>query len=106
MIADLLGFIRDNAGRPIGVPDVFERTNLSRRTLERQFSEVVGHTIHDEIISCRLERAKRLLFKTESIIERVAVAAGFSHKNTMILAFRRVEGCSPWEYRRQSRGEH
>lgn len=106
LVSDLLRFIRDNASRPIGVPDIIERSQVSRRTLERRFVEAIGRSIHDEITRCRLERAKRLLRESESPMSGVAVASGFPNVKPMVRAFRQFENCSPWEYRKASQGEN
>ena len=104
LVAGMLRFIRDHAGRPIGVRDVVEHCELSRRTLERRFSEAMGHSILDEITRQRLERAKRLLLETRLAMHRVALAAGFSNEKSMHRAFRQIIGCSPWRYRQDEHG--
>ena len=101
VLAELLRFIRDRAARPIGVPDVVEQTDLSRRSLERRFQRGIGRSIHAEITRCRLERAKRLLLETDQGVEAVAHAAGFSELKPMVRAFRASEGLSPVEFRRK-----
>lgn len=101
-VAAVLRFIRDNAGRPIQVPDVVAQTELSRRSLERRFSTAMGRTILDELTRCRLERAKRLLLETDLSVDHVALAAGFSATKPMTRAFRRFEGTLPHLYRRSS----
>ena len=100
----MLRFIRDHAARPIGVPDIVEQAQVSRRTLEQRFADAIGRSIHDEITRCRLERAKRLLRESDAAMSEVAVAAGFPNLRPMVRAFRQQERCSPWEYRK-SRGK-
>ena len=87
VMALALRFIRDHAGQNIGVPDVAQATTTPRRTLERRFMEHVGHSIHAEIIRCRLERAKRLMAETKLPRYRVAEEAGFGELRTMNRAF-------------------
>ena len=100
-VATSLAFIRDNAHRPIGVTAVVNQTDLSRRALERRFTQAVGRTIREEIVRCRLERAKRLLLQTELPTHRVAEASGFGNFKPMARAFRREEDVSPGEFRRR-----
>ena len=103
LIADALRFVRDHAGRPIGVPDISNHVGVSRRTLERRFRSALGCSLHDELTRCRLERAKRLLQETDLPAYRVAEASGFGNIQPMMRLFRRELGCTPLDWRRLSR---
>jgi AraC-like DNA-binding protein len=82
------------------VSDVVAHFPVTRRSLERRFQRTLGHTILDEIIRCRLERAKRLLVETDQPLKAVALAAGFSGTQHMSKVFHRAEGVAPARYRR------
>ncbi len=84
---------------PLGVNDVARKLPVTRRTLDRRFSEVLGRTVLDEINACRLSRAKRLLADTDSPIKAVAYLAGFPSRERLRLAFLSHEGMPPSEYR-------
>ncbi|QDV74442.1 AraC family transcriptional regulator [Botrimarina mediterranea] len=84
---------------PLGVNDVARKLPVTRRTLDRRFSEVLGRTVLDEINACRLSRAKRLLADTDSPIKAVAYLAGFPSRERLRLAFLTHEGMPPSEYR-------
>ena len=86
---------------PMTVEAVARQLPLTRRSLERRFRNVVGHTIHEEIVYCRLERAARLLVNTHLSIQEVSMAAGFASTDTMGRVFHRIEGMSPRDYRKQ-----
>jgi transcriptional regulator GlxA family with amidase domain len=81
------------------VNDVARKLPVTRRTLDRRFSEVLGRTVLDEINACRLSRAKRLLADTDSPIKAVAYLAGFPSRERLRLAFLTHEGMPPSEYR-------
>jgi len=99
LVADALRIIWEQSERDLTVGDVASQMPLTQRSLERRFREALGHTIHDEIIRCRLERARRLLAKTDLSIKEVAAASGFPNPDNMGRAFQRFEGVSPSEYR-------
>lgn len=88
---------------PLGVNDVARKLPVTRRTLDRRFSEVLGRTVLDEITACRLSRAKRLLTDTDSPIKAVAYLAGFPSRERLRLAFLAHEGMPPSEYREANR---
>jgi len=101
-VAAALQFIKNHAGQPIGVAHVIDQVNVSRRTLERRFSDVLGRSISSEITQCRLERAKRLLLETNLPSYRVAAAAGFGTIKTFNRVFRGAVGVSPQRFRQSA----
>jgi LacI family transcriptional regulator len=103
-VATALQFIKNHAGQPIGVSHVIEQAGVSRRTLERRFSHVLGRSISSEITQRRLERAKRLLLETDLPSYRVAAAAGFGTIKTFNRVFRRAAGASPQRFRQNAEG--
>ncbi|MFZ5829980.1 MAG: helix-turn-helix domain-containing protein, partial [Planctomycetota bacterium] len=94
--------IWNHSHRKISVAAIAKKVGVTRRTLERSFRSQVGHTVLDDLIACRLERAQRLLRDTHVPIKHVAFAAGFSSLSNMCKVFRREVGLSPGEYRMSS----
>lgn len=102
-IREALRFIRENAGSPIGVPDVLSAVAVSRRVLERRFREVLGRTPAQEIRRVHLERAKQLLTQTSLSVSEVATASGFLYVERLIPVFRGEVGMTPLQYRKRMR---
>lgn len=98
-VAESARFIHQHAGRQIGVLDVARRATISRRQLERRFKEALGRTIHDEILRCRVDRAKQLLLESDLTLPQVAMASGFASASYFSTAFRRTVSVTPGEYR-------
>jgi LacI family transcriptional regulator len=94
-----LGFIRENASKPIRVDDVLDEVPVSRRTLERLFQEQLGRTPAEEIRRVRLERAKHLLASTDLAVPKVAAACGFGTGEYLATVFRQAVGMTPLKYR-------
>lgn len=99
-LASVLQFIRENAFRPIGVEDLLDQTQVSRRKLERRFKEVLGRSPAAVIRKVRLEQAKRLLYDTDGGVHEIARASGFTGPEAMVRAFRTEFGVTPTEFRR------
>ena len=72
IVAEAMRLIWSRTHEPMTVDMVARQLPLTRRSLERRFRGVVGHTIHEEIIRCRLERATRLLVSTSLSVQEVA----------------------------------
>jgi LacI family transcriptional regulator len=106
-VARALGLIHagpDDALRTaLHVEDVVRQVPLSRRTLERRFHQVVGHSIYDEILRARVNRAQHLLSATTWPIKRIALETGFSYPEHLAAVFKTRVGRSPTQYRRSIR---
>ncbi|MFM1902806.1 MAG: hypothetical protein RLZZ440_706 [Planctomycetota bacterium] len=74
---------------------------VSRRTLERQFQRLVGHSPAEEIRRRRLDRAKELLNNQSVPIADVAGRVGFTAA-AFSRFFRQQTGSTPREYRQAS----
>jgi AraC-like DNA-binding protein len=102
LISEALDLIWTRSHGPLVVTDIVSRLPTTRRTLERHFESVLGHSILDEINVCRLSRAKRLLSETNLIMKRVAYLSGFSSADRMRLAFLKYANLTPTQYRRKT----
>jgi LacI family transcriptional regulator len=99
-----LGFIRENAARPIQVSDVAQYSGVSRRVLERRFLEGLGRSPASEIRRAHLELARQLLVETDMPIPEVAEASGFGSPEYLAYVFRTDTGKTPRRYRTEIRG--
>jgi LacI family transcriptional regulator len=99
-VAASLRHIREHAADGLSVKQLLDTIPVNRRTLERRFVNVLGHTPLEEIHRVRLERAKSLL-QTDLPIYDVAVRSGFATSEYLATSFRRSTGMTPTEYRRR-----
>lgn len=98
-VAEAARFIHAHSGRPISVEDVVAAVALSRRQLERRFQLALGRSILDEIIRCRIHRARQLLIDTELTLEQVAFASGFASASYFSVVFKRETQSTPQQFR-------
>lgn len=101
LVASALDLIWTHSHRSISVDYLLSQLNANRRTLERHFRKVCGHSIYDEIMQCRLSRAKRLLCETHLSVKTVAYLSGFGHPERMRYAFEKGLGQSPSKFRKK-----
>ncbi|MCP4590131.1 MAG: DNA-binding transcriptional regulator, partial [bacterium] len=71
-------FIRERACDRIQVADVLEHVRVSRSRLEPRLKEVLGRTIHQEILRVQIEQVKELLIVTDLPIKQIANRCGFT----------------------------
>ncbi len=100
-IQQALRYIREHAAEPITVQTVAESLQVSRRSLERRFRQVLGHAPHQELRQARLELAKKYLLETDWPLTRVARASGFTSAAYLVHVFHVLARCTPAAYRRR-----
>jgi transcriptional regulator GlxA family with amidase domain len=100
MVAEAIRFIWSHTQRDMTVSEVVSALPVSRRSLERRFHNVLGHTLLEEITRCRVERAKRLLEETDAPLKSIASQVGFSSVQRMAKVFSRSVGVPPAAYRK------
>jgi LacI family transcriptional regulator, galactose operon repressor len=100
VVARAVSFIREEAQRNISVTEVLRHSGMSRRALDYRFANLLGRTVHDEIVRVRMERVARLLISTDWTLPHIAEHLGFAHSEYMGVAFRRHTGMPPGQYRR------
>ena len=94
-------FIKEHAFESITMNDILKVVPMSRRSLERRFSEVFKRTPNDEVRRLRMNKAKELLAETDLPMADIAEACGYSSYNYLSHAFRNATGKSPSAYRKQ-----
>ena len=93
--------IQAKACEGIGVDDVSKVAGYSRSVLQRRFKAQLGRTVHDVILSTKLERAKELLSLTRLPLIEVALRSGFNHQEYLNHVFRERVMITPGEYRKR-----
>ncbi|RKM61896.1 response regulator [Butyrivibrio sp. CB08] len=68
--------------------------------LSRKFSQKFGETITSYITRCRMDKAKELMADEENKLEVISFEVGYDDYNYFSRVFRRFEGTSPSEYRK------
>jgi LacI family transcriptional regulator len=104
VIAGAIETIRERACGGLTVEEMAPLSGLPRWKLEKRFKDVVGHSIHDDIVRIRLAEAQRLLRGTDLPLKAIAPRCGFRSAPYMITVFRRRFGITPARFRRIERG--
>jgi transcriptional regulator GlxA family with amidase domain len=102
LVKKALEIIWSRSDHPLSVADIARQLPVTRRTMDRRFADATGHSVLEEINTCRLSRAKRLLEETELPVKNVARQAGFSSTERMRVLFVERVGMSPTDYRRHT----
>lgn len=93
-------YIKANYRQPITVSGLAEMVSLSLSHFSRLFRAQTGQTVQQYLISCRLDTAKQLLRESSFSVNEIAVMAGFPSPAALSRDFRKIENCTPTEYRK------
>jgi len=102
-IRQVMRFIKENAVRGIQVGDVTRAVPLARRTLERQFKAVLGHSPAEEIRRTKIEKVRQFLTHTDMSVPEISEACGFAYAEHMIPLFAKYHNETPAAFRRNLR---
>lgn len=100
-----LDFIRLNAARSIGVPDIAHHMRVSRRMAELLFRKHLDHSITEEIQLARVEKMKRFLSGTDRPITMLCDACGYQSEAHAKRLFKRVTGLTMSRFRKEQRAD-
>ena len=95
--------IRREACDGLSARDLAARFPGSRRLFELRFREAMGHSVLDEILYVRMERAFTLLARTDTAIGAVPALCGFRCNRTLDALFRSRTGLSMRDWRKRAR---
>lgn len=98
---DLHTWIADNLAADLSVSALARRANMSRRSFDRNYRQVMGMTPAKAVEGVRIEAVKRALERGELSIKRVAATCGFGDDEHLRRAFVRRLGVTPDEYRQR-----
>lgn len=98
-ILEAMRIIRAEACLGLRAADIVRRISGSRSLVDLRFREATGHSILDEILHVRLEKACLLLSGTKTSIDAIASFCGFGSENSLLKVFRARFGVSMRQWR-------
>ena len=96
----VLEYIAANLSENITLSELAGIANMSLYYFAVLFKQSTDLSPHRYILNQRVERAKEMLRDPRLSVLDVSVKVGFEHQNNFARAFRRVNGLSPTQFRR------
>ncbi len=75
--------------------------NVSVSTLTHTFKKIVGVSVFEYLLSCRMTAAKKLLTKSDMPIGDIVEACGFTDNSNFSRAFKKMNNMSPMDFRKK-----
>ncbi len=91
--------IEERLAEDLSLEALAAEIGVSPRTLSRVCLKQWGTTVHQYVLSRRVERAKTMLLSTDLAATAIAFDTGFSSQSHLATAFRRLTGLTPKHYR-------
>ena len=82
------------------IPQVTELAGIPERTLKRRFKSATGSSLIAYLQNLRVEEAKHLLETTDTPVDEISYAAGYSDASFFRRLFKRLTGLTPSHYRK------
>jgi LacI family transcriptional regulator len=98
-IAKALNYIAHHLAEPFTLDDLAKESGVSRRGLYNKFNSYLGHSLHQEIIRQRLNKARQMLQNTDEKLSTIADVCGFKDGMGLSKVFRLYEHTTPSEIR-------
>lgn len=100
-LAAVKAYMDEHYIEKITLDDLEARFFINKYYLLKIFKETYGTTISSYLISKRITRAKQLLRFTQMTIDEIGCAVGMDGAGYFSRMFKKAEGISPKEYRKQ-----
>jgi AraC-like DNA-binding protein len=95
-----LRLLHEDPAYPWSVVELADRTGVSRASLARRFSALVGEAPMAYLTGWRIALAADMLRETTDTVEAIARRVGYANAFALSVAFKRLRGTSPTAHRR------
>lgn len=96
----VLEFIEENFVQKLNLKDIASKFFYNSSYFSRMFKKVMGITFKDYLQTIRVKQAIKFLNETDYSISEIAVMVGYDDKKQFYNVFKKIEGITPGEYRR------
>lgn len=101
--AAVIKYVDGHIGENLRSEDVAERIGMSRSYFSTRFKEMTGETFHQYVIHRKMKTAAEWIEEGKKSITRIAVELGYDNFHYFAKVFAREHGCTPSEYRKESK---
>jgi AraC-like DNA-binding protein len=103
VIARAMNAIHQRPREPWTIESLAREVSVSRATLTRRFTHLVGETPPEYLARWRMDLAAQRLRDTDDTVAAIAAAVGYRSEYSFSRAFTRHRGLAPGRYRRNAR---
>ncbi len=97
----MLSCIHQNYAEDLSLTDIAKSANISVAECSRCFRKMIHTTPYSYLIEYRLKQSMELLYTTSLSVTEVGARVGFNHVNHFVQSFKKNQGITPNEYRKE-----
>ena len=101
IIFEIVKYVDSHYADDLTLQNIAERFFLSREYISRKFKQQFQENLSDYIERIRMDKAKLLLMNPQYRIVQIADLVGYKDEKYFSKVFKKQEGISPNEYRKQ-----
>ncbi len=102
VVGHALRLIHDAPAHPWSVQGLADATGVSRATLSRRFTGIMGEPLMSYLTDWRITLAADQLYDTTDTLSTIARRVGYANSFALSVAFKRVRGTSPTAHRQSA----
>ncbi len=102
-ISKAMEYISEHYSDPLTLGDVAKAVSLSPSHLSQLFTKISGSSLLEYLTEYRIHKAQAALLESEKGVTEIAYECGFGSFPSFSRSFKKICGCSPSEYRKNSR---
>ena len=103
-VHEIVNYIQNNYMNEISMQEIADHVGLSRTYMSRLFKRRTGYSVQEQILSIRMNEARRYLALRYSVKE-AANLSGFRDVSNFSKLFKREQGLSPTEWKSLKKNE-
>lgn len=103
LAATIKAYVEANYTSDLHLEKIAEEMGISLKYVSRLFKETYNANITSFISELRIAKAKELLRDTDLLVTAISKQVGIFDRTTFLRTFKKMEGLSPNDYRRQAR---
>ena len=100
---DICSYINDHCTEELSLDDAAARAGFSKYHFSRLFRQFANVSFYRYLNQKRIENAERLLINPDISVTEVSLSSGFTSLSSFIRMFKQIKGCTPSEYRAESK---